>query len=1117
MKKERFKFSGWLSKSLLLLLMLLLSGGQLHASGNIVNSTKNIATQNYENVKQSAKDLLEELEAMRDDLDKMKNDGLDIWKDGGEGVSEALDKLHETFRNVRNMDLDGLKNMDLDDIKDIVKEISNKVKEGQSTTNDLTSRFNGLGEKVSTLVNSVKNIANFAYTMPVGIRSDNLNFEISVDKLTDVREDENSGAVRMDAHAHWRLPFTSASCDDPVNLGFKGSIVLRGTGTSRISIDPTAEGSRIEKNCITYTLSKNKLYLDLDSSCYVAIDCNGFKEMYLKGAFRFSSQIITKADMTGETDSMVSASFEAYIDDLTDFFVEASIDKPFKVKATEDVIYEANGIVADFSTTRNASNFAFPQSYINPFKPGDENYWTGFAIKTLKVDLSKQFPEFPLDSVAAHNMLIDETGVSGWFNAGISAGGSNSAKKGEQKKNSTIEASFTEISVGLSGGKISGGGLTGTVKIIPLKDSRDSSLTLGIAGKLYSDRNGHLNFDIKTEVKKDMVYNLPIIKTTKITLGQGTYFQFQHVTDTTTEEKKYDNIFTLVVNGGLDVDNNLVQIKGLKFEGLKLCSASPHFNAGKFSLNGVDMPALHGLPFGLKSLGAKTNSKNEAILQPKIYLTLIGKESTDDDKQGASVEAGFDLVSTIKDDGDRPGWKITGLRLNSIKVDINYSAFHLLGEVNGFKDDPVMGDGFGGGIEFSMKTPKLRAAIKANFGKTKYDFSTGGQLNDYYKYWYVYGSCDMPPGIVLFPPAVYLKSVSISAYSRVTPLFDVKKFEVTKVTPNKGNKFGFTAGIGFYAAQQSMIDAKVQMGMDFSSSGGISRIGLDGLVGILGKDDGGDFNKSFMTGTVSCVYDFENEIFKADIGAEAGPAISDIVKGSALLKIRTYPKSWYCRLGTYDDPVSLTFVKKINARTYLMFGDSIPTTLPPLDPKISALFEVTQSTATSSDHSEMFNNGTGFAFGVALSLDCHLNKFVYADLVFLGGTDLLVVRGKDVPCGGDGSRYRAKGQVYVYLAAGAGIKFRKKKFEIVEFEAAADLMGEVPKPVYIEGNIAFKYRVLGGLVSGHAHAKYSHGVECKPGSTDSGVFHDSNVYGEEEDQKAQDDKGRDLNESDWEY
>ena len=70
-------------------------------------------------------------------------------------------------------------------------------------------------------------------------------------------------------------------------------------------------------------------------------------------------------------------------------------------------------------------------------------------------------------------------------------------------------------------------------------------------------------------------------------------------------------------------------------------------------------------------------------------------------------------------------------------------------------------------------------------------------------------------------------------------------------------------------------------------------------------------------------------------------------------------------------------------------------------------------------------------------------------------------------------------------------------------------MGEVPKPVFVEGNIAFNYRILGGLVRGHAHAKYTHGSPCDPGRKDNGVIYDGSEFNDLiEEEKATDSQGR---------
>lgn len=1142
MKKARLKFD-WLAKVAILLTLLLFCNGQAYAGRSIVNSTKDIATDNVRKVKDSALDLLEEFKAIKEELSNAPSElSSSVLENGKDAANQSLEQLANIINNIQDLNVDELKKLKLDDLKDMVKDLKNSVKGDSKVAENLRTHFNNLQDKTAKLVNNVKNVATLAYTMPVGLTSNRLKFEVSINELAYTRDQQaDTGSVAINAHAYWTLPFTV--CDRPIDIAFKGShIVLMGDGASRLYLDK--ENRYVNKNYITYPISKGRIYLDLEDKSYIEFDCNGFKEMYLKGRVRFTSKIVYNANVKGpkkdaktpavdgnndktdaktnteekteeggetpisdlealaDNDSMLTASFELPISDLNDVLIVAGIDNPFKVKATEDVIYIADQMVLDFSTSRNAADFQFPKGYTSPFAEEDINYWTGFAIKTLSVDLREQFPELPIEKAAAYNMLIDETGVSGWFETTINT------EKQKSKKNSTIEAKFTDISLGLSGGKVSGGGLAGEVTVKPLKDKKGQPLVLGIDGKMYSGADGHLCVDLKTEVKKDMQYDIPLVKTTTLTLGQGTSFQYQHVgvTDDVTNETDYKNIFTLVMNGGLDVDNKLVTIEGLRFEGLKISSGSPHFSAGKFSLNGVDVPALHGLPFSIKSLGGKSRD-DKAILSADVNLTLIGKESPDDQKQGASVDAAFNLIAKIGEND----WSISGLEVEKIDVNIDYSSFHLNGKIASFKDNEIYGDGFMGDVRLSMNIPKIDAGLTAYFGKTSYK----DPKNETYKYWYVSGYSSMPPGIVLFPPAVYLKSVSLALYSKSKPNFDVNQFRVTEVKPDPTTKFGFRAGIGFYGAQDNLIDANAEMGMEFSSSGGVSNMFLNGRVGILGKGEGGNFSESFMVGTVACKYDFENSIFDLDVAAKTGDKIKHIIKEGASLQVHTDPEKWYCHIGTASSPVKLTFMEKINGSTYLMFGHDVPTTLPPLDPRIAAMFNVTQSTATSTDHSDMFKTGTGFAFGVALSFDVHLNSFIYADLEFLGGIDVLVVRGDFCPEAS--SKYRAKGQVYVYLDAAAGIKFRKKKFEIVEFAAAADLMGEVPKPVYVEGNIAFKYRILGGLVRGHAHAKYTHGSPCDPGRKDNGVIYDGSEFKDLiEEEKATDSQGRaiDVNSED---
>jgi hypothetical protein len=94
----------------------------------------------------------------------------------------------------------------------------------------------------------------------------------------------------------------------------------------------------------------------------------------------------------------------------------------------------------------------------------------------------------------------------------------------------------------------------------------------------------------------------------------------------------------------------------------------------------------------------------------------------------------------------------------------------------------------------------------------------------------------------------------------------------------------------------------------------------------------------------------------------------------------------------------------------------------------------------------------------------------------LGGVDVMVAKRPGQNC--ENSAYRGYGRAYVWLDLGAGVKPRKKKFEFLEMSAAAEVNAEFPKPLYLYGQVGFRYSVLGGLFSGNANAKFEAGSTC---------------------------------------
>ena len=125
------------------------------------------------------------------------------------------------------------------------------------------------------------------------------------------------------------------------------------------------------------------------------------------------------------------------------------------------------------------------------------------------------------------------------------------------------------------------------------------------------------------------------------------------------------------------------------------------------------------------------------------------------------------------------------------------------------------------------------------------------------------------------------------------------------------------------------------------------------------------------------------------------------------------------------------------------------------------------------------NFGYGYAFDWGL---------FYASVELGAGFDVMHAYypnakcvGRPGPVGNNG--WYSMGQVYGYLYGEFGVKvdlaFIKGNFKIAEAGVAANLRGQFPNPVYIQGYVGMYYKILGGLVSGRMRLKVQVGEECE--------------------------------------
>jgi hypothetical protein len=134
----------------------------------------------------------------------------------------------------------------------------------------------------------------------------------------------------------------------------------------------------------------------------------------------------------------------------------------------------------------------------------------------------------------------------------------------------------------------------------------------------------------------------------------------------------------------------------------------------------------------------------------------------------------------------------------------------------------------------------------------------------------------------------------------------------------------------------------------------------------------------------------------------------------------------------------------------------------------------------------MLRSGGGFALGFHLRIGFDTgNKInpLYASLMLGAGADVMLKNLKDATCEGRSGTvgmngWYAAGQAYVFVSGKVGIRIRRREFDILSLGLAAVLEAQLPNPTWLEGTLAGRYSVLGGLVKGSFNTKFSVGERC---------------------------------------
>ncbi len=892
------------------------------------------------------------------------------------------------------------------------------------------------------------------YELPAAVRCEvgDVGVELTIDgfQMNRTSVDAGGGNVLLDAEAAFALPFSISS---------SGNNIIRFEGKG-ISMDGSMseEAKIFLKSDIDFVFLENKIKLKLkkegDDRCWISFDCKGVQNGQISGDFVFDKSFVSPA----KGNEAVTASFSFNLGD--GFISKVNFSQPFKVANCGDFVFEVTDAIVDLSSTKNAAGFVFPADYWDE-SAGDPVTWNGFFLKNIKVTVPKDL-SFNGDgnAVIVNNLLIDDYGLTGNFMMSFHEGKSENT---DQKKNPGLDFSVDTIGVSIWQNELSDGMISGKAQVPFLKENgSDKPVELGFRGSFgYSDR---FYYNINAKIQENATFGVPFTDKAHVNISKGSYLDIG--------DKKGGDGFeaSLCMNGSLNVDSDF-QLKGVKFEGLKFSTSSPHVGIDYFGLDGKVGFSFAGFGISLNELGLNTNVTNDKYPDAKDLLDLrIGAQLSlaQEGSWGISVGGGFDIFS----DFNESKWEYRDFDVDKIKLDMDFSAFRFKGDIE-YKNSKDIGvdtikSEFRGGLLLEISALNFGVSGDVIFGRTKSNQA----------YFYTRAEVELPSGVMLFPPCVFAKSFMGGLYYKMsTPCTstsgdgqgkDFKPIDVNnkdKYIFDSKAGFGFLAGMGIYVAEKSLVSASANLELSLNSHWGLNFIRLYGAASFLSEMKlGDDPQKANIKAMLNSIYDRPNRTFEAQLQGDIN--YEKILKGQANVLLHTDPDRWHFWLGTRNQPNNLTFAGFAKSQSYFMMGE-IEAPLLPLNETVAAKAGITLSPAHGQEGA--ISQGKGFAFGVDMTVGAKVSlplDILYAGFNLSGGTDLMIMRPESQ------NKWIGTGDVYVYAdgSVGASVPWlkwckwhpciRMKKFSVFNGTTFASLQGSGPTPFTGKGNLNFKCSIF---------------------------------------------------------
>jgi hypothetical protein len=764
----------------------------------------------------------------------------------------------------------------------------------------------------------------------------------------------------------------------------------------------------------------------------------------------------------------------------------ATIDMPhFQIKDVKGLSFQPSTIYYDHSVKSNPSGFTYPSNA----KVKKGNDFEGLYIEEFKVLLPDDFKTFnqkkeERTEFTAKNLILDDNGLTVYIQ------GKNviDIKTGDM---GGWGYSLTNIELQITGTVFEKGKMEGQF-LLPV-----SKTPLDYTGDLHLGKDSvNYAFVIKPSAKMNWD-----IWMASVELKPNSYIEVKKDSlGAAVTALMYGDV-SIILSGGTPS----LKFEAIKFDSLGISNRNIKTKKKEFWMSpgnwafASPQKSVGGFPVSLGGITPYVDMKSEieAGLRFKLSIGIGGG-----DKTVIGAEAKLAVYGKIKFSLDdfRPNFTVTGgVSADSVRLFGDAGPVKVDGYLAFYKKDNVYGDGIKGHVKATFPLVEIEAT--AQFG----------EVNNF-NYWYI-DACaqfSQPIPIIGF---LGINGFGGGAYSNMKLQNDPPKTDEMKAKSiaNNSTPGSSMSGISFVPSEGSFglratvfvcmtsgagpkaMNAKITMGAEIAN-GAFQKLTLTGDVYVFTNPPKND--RAIVNGHVDIIYDIPAEKFSLNALVVANFSAAKL---TVPINLYTGPDGWYFKVGdpwaqkvTLDFPESKTafYHYKIGASAYFVVGSLINPQFPDLPVQVTNMLGVTADPKIQSFINELNKTpGSGMMFGAEVHGNLGFNvAIIYADAEAIVGFDMMLKNFDNLTCNGGTSagweNWYALGQLYAYLKLDVGLNidvwFYSGKVSLAKFEAGAYLRGGLPNPTWMDGAVAIKGEVLGGLIKVQTEAHFSIGDKCYP-------------------------------------